>query len=189
VLAEIGPAPEIALTDQAGRPFALSGLRGRAVLVSFVYTTCTGTCPATTFAMSRVRDALTKAGLRGERVQFVSVSLDPGRDTPEVLGRYARLYGAEAGSWHFLTGRPEQVASVLNAWGMWAKTLPGGVIDHPSRVFLVDPSGRQREIYSLETLDPATVVRDVRTVLAEPVLLAPNPAPDLHNRGKPGAGL
>jgi protein SCO1/2 len=166
-LADIGPAPEAALTDQAGRPFALSGLRGRAVVVSFVYTTCTGTCPATTFGLSRVQSALRKAGLWGERVHFVSITLDPARDTPEALARYARIYDADADAWHFLSGPPEHVAKVINAWGMWAKTLPSGVIDHPSRIFLVDPAGRLREIYSLETLRPTAVVQDITEVLAE----------------------
>jgi len=56
---------------------------------------------------------------------------------------------------------------VLADWGMWAKVGPSGVLDHPSRVFLVDPQGRQREIYSLEFLTPKTVVQDVKTVLGE----------------------
>jgi protein SCO1/2 len=167
VLADIGPAPEVRLTDQAGKPFALSGLRGKAVLVSFVFTTCTGTCPATTQGLFRVQQALKKEGLWGRRVEFVSVSLDPARDAPEVLADYARVFGADPAAWRFLTGPPGRVASVLDAWGMWARVGPGGTIDHPSRIFLVDPNGRQREIYNLEFLTPESVVKDVKTVLAE----------------------
>jgi protein SCO1/2 len=154
--------------DQAGRPFALSKLRGKAVLVGFVYTTCNGACPATTHAMYRAQQALKQAGLWGSKVEFVSVSLDPARDTPGVLANYAKIYDADPTAWHFLTGPPGDVAKVVAAWGMWARTGPTGTLDHPSRVFLVDPNGRQREIYNLEFLKPETVVQDVQTVLAGP---------------------
>jgi len=166
-LADIGKAPDVALTDSAGRPFDLASLRGKVIMVSFVYTTCTGSCPATTLGLSRVRKALEKAGLWGTRVEFVSISLDPTRDTPEVLAGYARAYDADPAAWHFLTGPPERVARIIAAWGMWAKIGPSGVLDHPSRIFLVDPRGREREIYNLEFLRPDSVVEDIQTVLAE----------------------
>ena len=166
-LADIGPAPPVSLTDAAGRPFELEGLRGKAVVVSFIYTTCNGSCPATTANLVRVQKALNEAGLWGKGVEFVSISLDPARDTPEVLTRYARLFGANPAAWHFLTGAPDRVAGVVAAWGMWTRTNDRGVIDHPSRVFLVDPRGHQREIYSLEFLTPAAVLQDVRSVLSE----------------------
>src|SRR5580704_2933789 len=94
-LADIGPAPEVELIDSRGRPFQLSELRGKAVIVSFVYTTCNGTCPLTTAGLDRVRRSLKGRGLWGKRVEFVSITLDPERDTPGVLARYAALYRAE----------------------------------------------------------------------------------------------
>lgn len=166
-LADIGPAPPVALTDAAGQPFVLADLRGKAVIVSFVYTTCTGSCPATTFSLTRVQRSLKEAGIWAKRVEFVSISLDPERDTPEVLAAYARNYQADPAAWHFLTGPPDRVAKVVAAWGMWAKIGPSGTLDHPSRIFLVDPQGRQREIYNLEFLKPASVLHDVQAVLAE----------------------
>ena len=164
-LADIGPAPAVELIDQDGKPFTLADRRGKAVLVGFVYTTCSGTCPATTHQMVLARRALEKAGLWGDRVEFVSISLDPSRDRPDFLKSYARLYDADTAAWRFLTGDPEKVASVIESWGMWARTNSQGVLDHPSRVFLIDPAGRQREIYSLEFLQPETIVRDVRSIL------------------------
>lgn len=164
-LADIGPAPEVALNDADGRAFRLSDLRGKVAVVSFVYTTCNGTCPATTRELVRVQKALDDAGLWGKRVAFVSITLDPDRDTPEVLARYAETFGADRSAWHFLTGPAARVDRVLAAWDMWAKRNESGVLDHPSRVFLVDPRGRQREIYSVETLRPSEVVADVRSVL------------------------
>ena len=142
--------------------------------MSFVYTTCNGTCPLTTAGLDRVRSALKARHLWGDRVAFVSITLDPERDTPEVLRRYASIYRAEPSRWHFLTGPPDRVRAVLKAWDMWARIGPSGAIDHPSRVFLIDPAGHQREIYSLETLAPEAVADDVASVLesaTESVLL------------------
>lgn len=166
-LADIGPAPAVSLIDATGRPFELASLRGKAVVVSFIYTTCNGSCPATTHNLYRVQEALKEAGLWGERIHFVSITLDPARDTPEVLGRYAKIYDADPAAWHFLGGPLDRVARVLAAWDMWARINAAGVLDHPSRIFLVDPRGRRREIYNLEFLTPESVLQDVRGVLAE----------------------
>ena len=166
-LADIGSAPPTSLSDATGRLFSLDSLAGKAVIVSFIYTTCNGTCPATTHTLYRVQQKLKEAHLWGKRVEFVSISLDPTRDTPEVLASYARLYDTDPASWHFLTGPPEQVARVIAAWGMWAKIGPSGVLDHPSRIFLLDPRGHQREIYNLQFLKTETVLQDIKTVLAE----------------------
>jgi len=166
-LADIGPAPPVELIDSAGRPFSLARLRGKAVVVSFIYTTCNGSCPATTHNLYRVQQVVKDAGLWGKRVEFVSISLDPTRDTPEVLARYAELYNADTTHWHFVTGPADQVAKVLASWDMWARIGPTGVLDHPSRIFLLDPQGHEREIYNLAFLKPETVLRDLKSVLDE----------------------
>jgi protein SCO1/2 len=166
-LADIGPAPDVMLDDAVGKPLALRSLRGKVVLVSFIYTTCGGVCPATTHTLYRVQEALKTAGLWGTKVEFVSISLDPERDKPDALVRYARVYDADLEHWHFLTGRPDRVKAAIAGWDMWAKRNAEGVLDHPSRIFLVDPRGRRREIYSLEFLKPATVLEDVRSLLEE----------------------
>jgi protein SCO1/2 len=166
-LADLGPAPSVELIGADGRPFRLAELRGRVVLVSFIYTTCNGVCPATTHNLYRVQEELKRVGLWDERVAFVSITLDPERDTPEVLARYAEIYGCDRDRWHFVTGSPAQVRQVLDAWDMWARRDVNGVLDHPSRIFLLDPRGRRREIYNLEFLTPATVREDVLELLAD----------------------
>jgi len=166
-LADIGPAPATVLIDTAGKRFDIASRRGKVVLVSFVYTTCNGVCPLTTQSLTGIQKRLQAAKLWGTSVEFISITLDPKRDTPEVLGRYARLFGADPAAWHFLTGSSPQVESVITGWGMWVKSDPTGVLDHPSRIFLLDPQGRQREIYNLEFLKGETVLQDVRTLLAE----------------------
>jgi protein SCO1/2 len=166
-LANIGLAPSTVLVGTDGKPFDMACLRGKVVLVSFVYTTCNGTCPATTQTLKGIQTELDKAKLWRTSVAFVSITLDPKRDTPEALGCYARLFGADPAAWHFLTGSSQQVEAVIARWGMWVKNTSEGVLDHPSRIFLVDPTGREREIYNLEFLKADSVLEDVRSLVAE----------------------
>ena len=79
----------------------------------------------------------------------------------------AQLYEVDPANWTFLTGSQEEVKKTLAAWGMWAKPVANGQLDHPSRIFLVDPKGRIREVYSLKFFKPAWVVEDVELLLKE----------------------
>src|SRR5438445_12767676 len=83
-LADIQKAPEFELTTQAGDPLRLADLKGKVLLVSFIFTTCNGSCPATTHRMGQVQEALKSRGLwKNGEIQMLSISLDPARDTPE----------------------------------------------------------------------------------------------------------
>jgi protein SCO1/2 len=165
-LAVIRPAPDFALTTQDDKTLALTDLKGKVLLVSFIFTTCNGSCPATTHRMAQVQEALHKKGLdKDGQVQLVSISLDPERDTPAVLRGYMKLYDVDSTNWSFLTGAKEKVAKTITAWGMWAKPAPNGQLDHPSRIFLVDRQGRIREIYNLAFMKTAWVVEDLELLL------------------------
>jgi protein SCO1 len=167
-LAVIRPAPDFNLTTQDEKPLRLSDLRGQVLLVGFIFTTCNGSCPATTHRMGQVQQALAAKGLtKGGRVRLLSITLDPTRDTPEVLRNYLRLYDVDAANWTFLTGPKERVEKTIAAWGMWARLAANGQLDHPSRVFLVDSQGRIREIYNLDFLKPEWVVEDVGLLVGE----------------------
>jgi protein SCO1/2 len=167
-LAVIRPAPDFTLTTQAGEALKRSDLKGKVLLVSFIFTTCSGSCPATTHRMALVQQALKERGLgKGDRVRLLSITLDPARDTPEVLRNYMRAYDADPACWSFLTGPREQVEKTVADWGMWARPAANGQLDHPSRVFLVDRQGRLREIYNLDFLRTAWVVEDIEALLRE----------------------
>jgi protein SCO1/2 len=167
-LAVIQRAPDFALVNQDGKKVRLKDFKGKVLLVSFIFTTCNGSCPATTHRMEKVQSALKAKGLlKKGRAQFVSITLDPARDTPAVLKRYMQLYDADAATWTFLTGPKKKVARTIKAWGMWVRPAANGQLDHPSRIFLVDPRGRIREIYNLAFMKPAWVVEDVELLLKE----------------------
>jgi protein SCO1/2 len=167
-LAVIQPAPDFTLTTQDGAKLSSSDLKGKILLVSFIFTTCNGTCPATTHRMSQIQEELKTRNLfKDGRMQLLSISLDPARDTPEVLRGYMKLYDADPSHWTFLTGPPDQVASVVKSWDMWAKPAANGQLDHPSRIFLIDTQYRIREIYNLNFLKPKWVLQDVELLLRE----------------------
>jgi len=167
-LAGIRTAPDPTLITQTGQTLRRSDLRGKVLLVSFIFTTCNGTCPATTHRMSQVQQELETRGLcKDGRVRLLSITLDPIRDTPEVLSGYMRLYDIDAKNWSFLTGPADEVTRTIKAWSMWARPAANGQLDHPSRIFLVDSWGRIREIYNLSFLKPAWVAEDVELLLKE----------------------
>ncbi len=165
-LAVIQDAPDFTLTSQSGATVRLADFKGKILLVSFIFTTCNGSCPATTHRMGQVQQELKSRGLLAD-VRLLSITLDPARDTPEVLRNYMRIYDADPATWTFLTGPPDEVRKTIKAWGMWARPAANGQLDHPSRIFLVDPRGRVREIYNLNFLKTAWVAEDVELLLQE----------------------
>lgn len=165
-LAIVRSAPDFVLTTQSGNSLTKSELKGKVLLVSFIFTTCNGSCPATTHRMAQIQAALKSEGLlKTDRVRMLSITLDPARDTPAVLKEYMRLYDVDADHWTFLTGSPDQVNKVVADWGMWAKPSANGQLDHPSRIFLVDTQSQIREIYNLSFLKVPWVIEDVKLLL------------------------
>jgi protein SCO1/2 len=167
-LAVIQQAPNFALTSQAGKPVQLSDFKGKVLLVGFIFTTCSGTCPATTSRMVQIQQELSRRGdLKDGKVHLLSITVDPARDTPEKLRDYLKLYNADPATWTMLTGAADDVTKTLTAWNMWAKPAANGQLDHPSRVYLVDHKGQVREIYHLGFLKPDWVVEDIELLLKE----------------------
>jgi protein SCO1/2 len=164
VVAPRDPAPEFSLTDQAGQPVSLASLRGKTLLLDFVYTSCPGPCPILTSRHARLQRELPEA-LR-EKVWFVSISLDPAVDTPEALHAYAQARGADLARWSFLTGEPAAVAEVVKAYGVGSLRQPDGEIDHLVVTFLIDREGRIAERYTGLEHETADLLRDLERIAA-----------------------
>lgn len=139
-VAEAQPAPDFALTDQDGRPVSLASLRGHVLLLDFIYTHCPGPCPILTGRHVAVQRALPPE--LAEQVRFVSISLDPARDTPEAMRAYATARGADLARWSFLTGEQDVVVDVLERYGVGAKPGKNGEIDHLVITYVIDAEGR-----------------------------------------------
>jgi protein SCO1/2 len=134
------PAPAFELVDQDGRPRSLESLRGRVLLLDFVYANCPGPCPILTGAHVRAQKVLPD-DVR-DRVWFVSITLDPERDTPDALRSYGAKRGADLSRWSFLTGPRAQVEEVVRRYGVGSVRLANGEIQHVVVSFLIDPQGR-----------------------------------------------
>jgi len=134
------PAPPFHLTDQSGASLTLADLRGKAVLLDFIFTNCGGPCPILTGVKAEVQRAL--APPLAARSHFVSITLDPVRDTPEVLRAYAQERRLDLSNWSFLTGTPELIDATLKAYGVGAVPVDGGDIQHTVATFLIAPDGQ-----------------------------------------------
>jgi len=164
--ARLDPAPPFALTDQAGFPLALADLRGKAVVLDFIYTRCPGPCPIQTGIVRDVQQGLPPA-LR-ERAWFVSITLDPLHDSPARLAEHARARGLDLSTWSLLTGPPEQVEAVIRAYGVGSARNEDGTIDHLVATFLIDPEGRIAERYIGLEHEAEEIRADLARVAAAP---------------------
>jgi protein SCO1 len=164
-LPKIAPAPEFALISQDRAPVKLADYRGKVVAVTFIFTLCADTCPVLTPMMSFVQDQL--GADFGKKIAFVSITVDPERDTPEVLKEYAQAFGANLAGWSFLTGSPEAIRDVTRRYGVFAAKNANGGVDHTFLTSIIDRHGILRVQYLGVRFDPEEFRRDVLSLLKE----------------------
>ena len=164
-LPKITPAPEFALTSQDGAPVKLADYRGKVVAVTFIFTLCADTCPVLTPMMSFVQDQL--GADFGEKIRFVSITVDPERDTPEVLKDYAQAFGANLSGWAFLTGTPGAISDVARRYGVFAAKTANGSVDHTFLTSIIDQRGILRVQYLGVRFDPEEFRRDLLSLVKE----------------------
>lgn len=149
---------------------------GAITLLAFFYSYCADPsgCPLAWDAFEKVREGIiARPELRGQ-VRLVFMSLDPAHDTPEMLKGFARRYEGSASivPWHFLTTYSDLfLKPVLRDMGeeisIDSEASGGVVINHLLKVFLIDKQGFVREIYSSQSLDPAMILGDIKTLMLE----------------------
>ena len=164
-LPRIGPAPEFSLTSQDGGELKLADLRGKVVAVTFIFTKCTDTCPVLTPMMSFVQDRL-GADL-GSKIAFVSITVDPERDSPQVLREYGEAFGANFVGWSFLTGSPSDIRDVTRRYGVFAAKADNGNVDHTFLTSIIDPRGILRVQYLGVRFDPEEFRLDLLSLMNE----------------------
>jgi protein SCO1/2 len=135
------------------------------VAVTFIYTACTSTCPVLTPMMSFVQDQLGRDF--GRNIVFVSITVDPERDTPLVLKEYATSFGANLSGWSFLTGSPAAIRDVTRRYGVVASKNISGDVDHTFLTSIVDQHGILRLQYAGVRFDPEEFKRDLVSLLIE----------------------
>jgi len=143
---------------------------GSTLLIGYVYTKCPDICPVITYNM---RDVYEKLG-EGENIQFVSVSFDPTRDTPQILSQYAESYKIDHSNWHLLTGDRDVVDQLLERLEIAVVKTPTRFtddgeavyfLDHTDRVTLIDEKGNLRRNYYGSELNSDEVLSDIKTVM------------------------
>lgn len=164
-LPTIGAAPDFTLTSQGGVPVSLREFRGKVVVIAFIFTSCTDICPMLTDNMARVKDAL--GPVFGSQINFVSITVDPERDTPEVLKQYAQNFNADVKGWVFLTGDPAIVHEIGRKYGVIAMKTANGDVDHTLLTSLVDRNGSLRVQYIGANFDLEEFRRDLLSLLDE----------------------
>jgi protein SCO1/2 len=156
VVGEYAPTP--ALVDERGRPFALRDLRGRTVVMAFIYTRCRDAreCPLVTARFAQLQEKL-----RGRAVRLVEVTLDPAYDRPDVLARYGRAFGEDPSRWTFATGDPDAVLDFAAQFDVTAFPDERIGLIHPERTVIIDKYGAIRELIDEGSWTPDEIVATV----------------------------
>jgi cytochrome oxidase Cu insertion factor (SCO1/SenC/PrrC family) len=165
-ISSFGTVPIFQLTNQDGQPFGSAQLLGKIWIADFIFTTCPGPCPMISTRMSELQKPLQKTD-----VHLVSFTVDPAKDTPEVLRGYAEKLQAQSGRWDFLTG-PQSVIYELSRDGFKLAVSDGreelGTPVHSTRMVLVDRHGNIRGYYDATEPDAVTkLVADTSHLLRE----------------------
>ncbi len=161
-----GTVPAFQLVNQNGQSFGSAQLTGKIWIADFIYTTCPGPCPMISSRMSELQKPLEKSD-----VHLVSFSVDPEKDTPQVLRGYAEKLQADPARWDFLTG-PKSTIYKLSHDGFKLAVSDGsdeqGIPVHSTRMVLVDRHGRIRGYYDATEADAVTkLVADANHLLRE----------------------
>lgn len=156
----INPIGDFSLTERNGTTITKSHLSGKVWVASFVFTRCTESCPQVTGTVARLQKELADEA----DVRFVTFTVDPERDNPDELKRYAAQYRADAEKWLFLTGSEEKIKELLDESFHVAvirnpnEKDPGKAIDHSSKIAVVDRDGNIRGYFDgmrrTKSLDP-----------------------------------
>lgn len=155
--------PAVRLQGSDGQAHALTDFRGKVTIVFFGYTHCPDVCPMTASTVTRARELL---GNQADRTQFVFVSVDPERDTPERLASYLAKYDS---SYIGLTGDEQAIQELATAFGVhYAKVQStsalGYLVEHTASTFVLDREGRLRAVLPFG-LTPEQMASDLRTLL------------------------
>jgi protein SCO1/2 len=155
-LPSLGVVPDFTLTDQSGREFhSRQHLAGKVWVANFIFTNCVGPCPRMSGQMRQVRDAT-----KDQNVRLVSFTVDPARDTPNVLAAYGKQYDADPERWFFLTGTQPQLHHLFRDVFMLGNV--DGSLEHSTRFVLVDRESRIRGFYhSSDPEDMRKLIRDL----------------------------
>jgi protein SCO1 len=157
----LSAAPAYTLESLDGKPVSSSDFKAKVRLVEFMYTNCPDICPMTTANMVQLQKMLKEDDMFGKDVQFISVTFDPKRDTPDVLKAYQETMGIDPSGWTFLRGDEQQVAKLMEDFGAYVERQPDGSFAHTiTSLFLVDEDNNVRAVFKMGEEMPTDQIYD-----------------------------
>jgi protein SCO1/2 len=167
-LADFGPAPDFSLLERSGKKMSLADLKGKPWIGDFIFTRCGGPCPLLSLRMSELQ----KEYLSKTNLHFVSFTVDPEYDSPQVLSVYARQYNADPARWLFFTGDSLKIVRmIVDGFHLAVEKntdpnqKPGEQVNHSLSFVLVDKDARIRGYYTGNDLDSLNRLRrDIDTL-------------------------
>jgi protein SCO1/2 len=151
--------------DERGRPFTWNGLRGKTVVLSFIYTRCPepNECPAISLKFAELQRELPRDA------QLLEVTLDPERDTPAALAAYGENFGEDPARWTLATGVPDEVRTFARRFNVFVKPDPRypGMLIHTEAVAVVDADGRLASLTAGNAWQPREIVAEVAAARGE----------------------
>lgn len=157
------PAPDFALTDQDGQTVQLSSLRGKVVVLDFIYTRCPGPCPLLSRKFAHLQKQLRDGS--ADRVMLLSITIDPEHDTPAVLREYARRYQADTRGWKFLTGSTADIINVAYQYGVDYHGDSSGEINHLVATYIINQRGEVVKVFKGPNHTAGALLAEVQKLL------------------------
>jgi protein SCO1 len=152
------PVPALKLRDYRGRPVNLASDRGKAVLITFIYTHCPDVCP---LIVSHMKTAQALLGPRARKLQIVAVSTDPRGDTPKTVAAFLKKHGM-TGRMQYLIGSRAELGRVWKDWNIVAEPAKSGrdLVEHSALIYGIGADGKITTLYPAN-FKPSQLVHDV----------------------------
>ncbi|HXR66073.1 MAG TPA: SCO family protein [Ktedonobacteraceae bacterium] len=155
-------APDFHLTDQFGKPIALSQFRGEPVVLTFLYAHCPDACPLTA---EKLHTTQVQLGKDASHVMMLAVSVDPKGDTSAAVQNFSTQHKLTS-NWHYLIGEQTELAPVWNSYSVDAQPATSTTSMHTSAVYVIDKMGRERVLFDSD-FTPTQLQDDLKVLLAE----------------------
>jgi protein SCO1/2 len=151
-------APALALKNSLGQPVNLAQYKGKAVLLTFIYTHCPDVCP---LIVSHLKTAQAQLGPKAKGLQIVAVSTDPRGDTPKTVAAFLKLHGM-TGNMQYLIGSRKELGHVWKNWNIVVNPAKSGrdLVEHSALIYGIAADGKVTTLYPAN-FKPSQIVHDV----------------------------
>ncbi|MBI2619468.1 MAG: SCO family protein [Ignavibacteriales bacterium] len=158
------PLPDLEFRNQDNRPVRFSSFKGKVVAVTFIYTRCPlpDFCIRMSDYFARIQRTLKKDASLAEKWHLVSISFDTKHDSPVVLKKYGKNYGADFTRWDFLTGNEDAIMKITDGFDMFIQNERGGIFNHNLRTAILDKNGKLVETIISNEWKPEEVAEKMR---------------------------